>query len=63
LPQKAKPGGFSKPHCGQRGVSFVPQWPQKFMASGLSNPQFGQRMGASSVTSHPEHAHDALRNG
>src|SRR6266849_1394489 len=44
LPQKAKPGGFSNPHCGQRGLSGLAHLPQKFMPSGLSKPQLGQRI-------------------
>jgi hypothetical protein len=44
LPQKAKSAGFSKPHCGQEGVSVVPHFPQKLMPSGFSNPQLAQRM-------------------
>ena len=45
LPQKAKPAGFSNPHCGQRGVRGFPHLPQKFMPSGLSKPQPRQRIG------------------
>src|SRR5947209_299642 len=43
-PQKTNPGGFSKPHCGQRRLSGVAHEPQNFIPSGLSNPQLGQRM-------------------
>src|SRR5713101_9461304 len=42
LPQKAKPGGFSKLHCGQWGLSGLAHLPQKFMLAGLSKPQLGQ---------------------
>src|SRR5262245_11209936 len=45
LPQKAKPGGFAKPHRGQEGVSEVPHLPQKLIPSGFSNPQLPQRIG------------------
>src|SRR5215210_6310204 len=36
-PQNLKSGGFSVPHTGQTGASFVPHWPQNFMPGGLSN--------------------------
>ena len=48
--QNAKPGGFSKSQCGQRGLSVVPQRPQKFMPSGFSKPQLGQCLRAPSGT-------------
>ena len=49
-PQKANPGGLSKPHCGQRRPSGLAHCPQNFMPSGFSKPQLGQRMGVPSGT-------------